>query len=214
MTEPSTESEKARFDFLIAMYNQLMADINRHIVVIWQSVGVLFGAFAAMSLVEKNIISIDYATTVIIAVCIWVIAHVVEASYWYNRNLVIIANIERIFLVDTDLRDVHYYFGQHRKKGAMITHLRIQLYLALGMSLIVLLMHFSSAIYPVLCKRVDFKPENALPWIAVIVGLVIWRRMKIYTEDKYAEFLRNSPGKLVDVKGVNYGGPGHPTEPQ
>jgi len=36
-----TDQEKKRLDFLIAMYNQLMGDINRHIVVIWQSVGVL-----------------------------------------------------------------------------------------------------------------------------------------------------------------------------
>ena len=83
--------EKARLDFLLAMYAQLMNDINRHIVVVWQSVGVLFGAFAVFALVEKKILSLDIATSLIVMLCAWVIAHVYDASYWYNRNLVIIA---------------------------------------------------------------------------------------------------------------------------
>ncbi len=89
--------EKARSDFLIAMYNQLMNDINRHIVVVWQSVTALLGAFAAWALVEKQVISLDFAVTLIVVLAIWVIAHVYDAAYWYNRNLVMIANIERQF---------------------------------------------------------------------------------------------------------------------
>jgi hypothetical protein len=80
------DPEKARSDFLIAMYNQLMNDINRHIVVVWQSVGVLFGAFAVFALVEKQTISLDVATSLIVLLCAWVVAHVHDASYWYNRN--------------------------------------------------------------------------------------------------------------------------------
>jgi hypothetical protein len=68
--------EKARSEFLIAMYNQMMNDINRHIVVVWQSVSVLVGAFAAWSLIEKKIISLDIAATLIVIITIWVIAHV------------------------------------------------------------------------------------------------------------------------------------------
>lgn len=89
------DPEKPRRDFLLAMYGQLMNDINRHIVVVWQSVGVLFGAFAVFALVEKQIVSLDIATSLIVILCTWVIAHVYDAGYWYNRNLVIIANIER-----------------------------------------------------------------------------------------------------------------------
>ena len=68
---PEFDPEKARSDFLIAMYNQLMNDINRHIVVVWQSVTALLGAFAAWSLIEKNIISLDVAVTFIIVIAIW-----------------------------------------------------------------------------------------------------------------------------------------------
>ena len=104
----SFNRQKARSDFLIAMYNQMMNDINRHIVVVWQSVGVLVGAFAAWSLVEKNVISLDVAATLIIIIAIWVVAHVYDAAYWYNRNLCIVANIERQFLTKKDLKEVHY----------------------------------------------------------------------------------------------------------
>ena len=108
------DKSKRRSDFLIAMYAQLMNDINRHIVVVWQSVGVLFGAFAVFALVEKKVISLDIAASLIVILCAWVIAHVYDAGYWYNRNLVIIANIERQFLRRSDLHDIHYYFGEQK----------------------------------------------------------------------------------------------------
>jgi hypothetical protein len=128
------DPEKARSDFLIAMYNQLMNDINRHIVVVWQSVTALLGAFAAWSLIEKQIISLDIAVTFIVVIAIWVLAHVYDAAYWYNRNLVMIANIERQFLKPSDLKEIHYYWGKHRDKSSMLTHLRLQRALAIGIA--------------------------------------------------------------------------------
>jgi hypothetical protein len=87
-----------RDEFLVQIYNQMFNDIDRHIMVVWQSVGVLVGAFAIFALVEKQIISIDIATTIIVLLCAWLYAHLLDAGYWYNRNLVIIANIERTIL--------------------------------------------------------------------------------------------------------------------
>jgi hypothetical protein len=148
MVNKKSELDDSRPEFLIAMYNQMMNDINRHIVVVWQSVGVLLGAFAVFALVEKHVISIDIASTLILILCIGMLAHVYDASYWYNRNLVIIANIERLFLRQSDLHDVHYYFGQHRRAGAMITHLETQLWLAVGVAVVVLIVHFATQIWP------------------------------------------------------------------
>ena len=54
-------SDVERRAFLLHMYDQLFNDINRHLTVIWQSVGVLLGAFAVFSLVEKGILSFDLA---------------------------------------------------------------------------------------------------------------------------------------------------------
>ena len=205
----SFDQEKARSDFLIAMYNQLMGDINRHIVVIWQSVGVLFGAFAIFALVEKNVISFDVATSLIILLCIWVVAHVYDASYWYNRNLVIIANIERQFLRQSDLQEIHYYFGTHRRSGSMITHLEIQLWLAIAVGALVLGIHFVTVIIPMLQTGKPGTGLAALPWLMALLGLWTGWYSNKKAKTRYETFLRNSPGKHIDTAGVQHG-PGHP----
>lgn len=203
-------AEKARADFLIAMYNQLMNDINRHIVVVWQSVTALLGAFAVWSLIEKNVVSLDVAVTLIVVIAIWVLAHVYDAAYWYNRNLVMIANIERQFLRQSDLREIHYYWGKHRDTSSMLTHLKLQRGLALGVAGLVLGIHFFTVMVPLIQDRfVGAKLQHFLPWAATIAGLFIWRRRHILAARKYAEFLKNSPGKAVDTTGIEYG-IGHP----
>lgn len=207
MTED--EKEKQRCTFLVAMYNQLMNDINRHIVVVWQSVGVLFVAIAGLSLVEKKIIPLDIGITLIVVVCGWVIAHVYDASYWYNRNLVMIANIERQFLLQTDLHDIHYYFGAHRSVGSMITHLRIQLGLAVSTGALVLLYHFISTVLPTLSFTAPIRWLSTLPYFGAAMVAVVWFYSWKRASVRYETFLRNSPGKTVDTTGIQHG-PGHP----
>ncbi|HVV27972.1 MAG TPA: hypothetical protein VHC40_08400 [Rhizomicrobium sp.] len=204
-----TEEDKGRATFLVAMYNQLMNDINRHIVVVWQSVGVLFAALAGLSLVEKKIIPIDVGITLIIIVCAWVIAHVYDASYWYNRNLVIIANIERQFLRQSDLHDIHYYFGAHRRVGAMITHLRIQLWLAVGTGGLVLLYHFMATVLPTLSLDAPIRWLGILPYLATMAVAIVWYQSAANAKSRYETFLKNSPGKPMDGTSIQHG-PGHP----
>jgi len=155
-------------------------------------------AFAVFALVEKQIISLDIATSLIIFLCAWVIAHVYDAGYWYNRNLVIIANIERQFLKPSDLRDIHYYFGRHRKTGALITHLEIQMYLAIGVALLVLATHFFTDVLPVLQKTKPGTNLTYLPWAATVIGLAFWGWSKRKFATRYDTFLANSPGKEID----------------
>src|SRR5688572_26301844 len=107
-------SEGGRNEFLVAMYNQMFNDINTHVLVVWQSAGVLVTAFAILTLVEKDVVSLDVATALVVLIAGWLLAHLHDAAYWYNRNLAIIANIERQFLGQGDLRDIHYYWGSHR----------------------------------------------------------------------------------------------------
>lgn len=193
-----------RDQFLIAMYNQLMNDINRHIIVVWQSIATLVAAIAAFSLVKDKIISLDVAVTVVLIACVWLIAHVYDASYWYNRNLVMIANIERQFLLGTDLKDIHYYFGKHRPKGSMISHLRIQRGLGLAVGVLVLLFHLHAVILPVASGTNAFDKFNLIPWAVAIGGCWVWRRSAESNKTKYEEFLRNSPGIEVDTTGIEY----------
>lgn len=209
MTETDDESDKRRLDFLLAMYAQLMNDINRHIVVVWQSVGVLFGAFAVFALVQKGIITLDIAASLMVFLAGWVIAHVYDASYWYNRNLVIIANIERQFLRKSDLREIYYYFGRHRKKGAMITHLEIQMWLAVGVAALVLTVHFFTVVLPIWRCVKEGTGLTYLPWFAALVGVLAWWYSSRKAARRYETFLKNSPGKEIDDSEIHHG-PGHP----
>jgi hypothetical protein len=194
------------------MYDQMFNDINTHILVVWQSVGVLVGAFAIFALTEKQIITVDVAASLIVLIAAWLIGHLYDASYWYNRNLVIIANIERQFLNPSDLRNVHYYFGKHRKKGSMITHLRIQYALALGIGLVVLLFHFFTRVEPGFRSPWSaFDPLRSLPYAVVVLAFLAVRRLKVNRDAAYGEFLKNSPGKTVETGDVVFG-VGHPSE--
>jgi hypothetical protein len=72
--------EDYRKEFLLKVYDQMFNDIDTHILVVWQSVGVVVGAFAVFALVEKNIIPIDYACSLMVMLSAWLIAHLYDAS--------------------------------------------------------------------------------------------------------------------------------------
>lgn len=204
-----------RDEFLLKMYEQMFYDIDRHHKIVWQVIGVLIGSFAFIALAEKGIIPIDIAVSVVVLLSLWVIAHVFDSNYWYNRNLVIISNIERQFLLNTDLKNIQYYFGKHRDKNAIQTSLKIQLYMAWGIIGVFLVYHFVTRIYSGLfLKWIDSTIDwiRVIPYIVVVVFyfiLVKWIKKK--REDNYLEFLSNSPGITIDTSSISYGD-GHPTQ--
>lgn len=195
-------AEPDRNEFLIAMYNQLMNDINRHIVVVWHSIATLVAAIAALGLVEKEIITLDIAASIIVITAVWLVQHVIDASYWYNRNLAIIANIEKQFLLAADQKEIHYYFGAHRPKNKMISHLKIQLSLALMLTFLILIFHSYVVIWPKIC---DLEVLNFFPITITILGAVWCYNSQKTNNQKYAEFIIESPGKYVDNSDVKYG---------
>ena len=195
-----------RKELLFKMYDQMFNDIDTHILVVWQSVTVLVGAFAIFALTEKKIISLDVTVSLILLLCGWLLAHIQDAGYWYNRNLAIIANIEKQYLDPSDQRAVHYYFGKHRADNKMITHLRIQYALGIGIGVIVLAFHFLTEVSPHFSTSFrDFKIAPAMPYgMTIAVALYLWN-LAARCERKYEEFLENSPGKEIDTTGINYG---------
>lgn len=136
-----------RETFLLQMYQQMWNNINRHILIVWQSVGVLGGAFAVSALVEKQILSFNWAATILILASAWQCAHSIDASNWYNRNIAIISNIERQFLTQEDSVKIHPYFGE-RREPEMVDHLRIQSYLGIAVASLVLAYHFGAVVVP------------------------------------------------------------------
>ena len=195
-----------REELLQRMYEQMFNDINRHIMVVWQSIGVLVGAFAIFALTEKQIISVDIASSLVILIAGWSLAHLYDAGYWYNRNLAIIANIERQFLTKQDLHNIHYYFGAHRPQNRMIVHLRIQFMLGVGVGSVVLAFHFLTRVVPGFgapWSAIDL--QRTLPYL-VTAGM-IWYLICLRGQRNrsYTEFLKNSPGISVDTEGISYG---------
>jgi hypothetical protein len=222
---PYRASVVERRIFLLHMYDQLFNDINRHLTVIWQSIGVVLGAFAVFSLVEKGILSLDIAAALVVLLSLWLVAHVQDASAWYNRNLVIIANIQREFLRPTDLKAIHYYFANHRKPGSMISCLRIQRVLGYSVLILVLAHHlFDRALLSGLAFLVrafpskanlwsylpkflsiglnnapDFTASMLLPYAVAVVGIAWVVASKGVDDNNYSEFVRKSPGRHIDV---------------
>lgn len=195
-----------RDELLFRMYDQLFNDINRHITVIWQSISVVVGSFAIFALAEKKVVTLDVAAAIIVLLVNWLIAHLYDAAYWYNRNLTMIANIERQFLLKKDLKDIHYYFGKHRPTNKMLTHLKIQYALGIGLGGIVLLFHFIVRILPGFSLPLSyFDPVLSLPYVILFISIIYLYFLRRNRKESYEEFLKNSPGINIDTKGIRYG---------
>ncbi len=184
-----------REEFLIAIYGEMWENINRHILVVWQSVGVLGGAFAALIIAEQTAVSLDVSASIVVLVGCWQLAHVLDASGWFNRNQLIVTNIERQFLLVSDVREVHCYFQAHRKPS-MLEHLQIQFAFGVLATSLVLIYHFSERVVPGLSSTLAaFDPLRALPYVVVAAcgGLLCWfgRRQR----KAYLKLRRRSPGK-------------------
>lgn len=184
-----------RKDFLLEMYKQLCAEMDRHIKATWQILGVLLSTFAVFALIEKKVISPDIAVAIIIAVCELSIAIIIESNFWYNRNLVMVANIERQFLNDDDAEKIHYYFLEHRENNAYLDMMVMQIIFVFIILLIVLLYHFLDVILPFLSPKNPFDFVKMIPYAVTIGGGIwlYWFHRKRRTD--YNDFKRNSPGK-------------------
>ena len=119
--ELASYKREVRSKLLITMYGQMFGNINRHILVVWQCIGVVVGAFAAIAFSDKLLFALDYAVALELALIVWFLAHVIDSNNWCLRNLNIISNIESQLLLPSDRLDIHPFIGQHRT--AAITNL-------------------------------------------------------------------------------------------
>lgn len=194
----AVDRDQARTQFLLEMYKQMWGNINRHIV-IWQSISVLLGTFAVFALVDKRIISLDFASALIVLISAWLLAHVIDANYWYNRNLKIIANIERQFLTRDDLSLIHPYFGEGGRT-TILDHLQIQGFLGGGVYLLVVVYHFSDRVWPGIGSSWHtFQFERTLPYLVSVICGVWLRRQEQKQRRTYEKLLKQSPGASVEA---------------
>lgn len=200
-----------RSDFLLRMYEQMFKDIAQAYTVVWQSAATVFASFAAIALAEKGVVPIDIAVSVVLLVLAWFRLNVIECAYWYNRNLCIIANIEKQFLLVSDLKDIQYYFGSHRPDNKTISHLRNQDFLAYGLGLLIIGYHLFVQVLPGAISTASvFDPIRILPYVVAVICVMYLRVRQAKRDKAYEEFVTNSPGVSVDTTGVSYGvGHGH-----
>lgn len=187
-------TEDARNQFLIEMYKAMWDNVNRHIGVIWHSITVLVGAGAVFGLVQRQVIPIDFAITLIVIVAAWQLAHVYDASYWVNRNLSIIRNLECQFLRASDLLEIHYYFGRLRQ-NRMIEHFQVQFSLGVAVAVLALLYHALNQGWP--AGRSPKELMKILPYLVALVGAIFVAWIGRRHADSYAKLLAASPGAAI-----------------
>lgn len=153
----------------------------------------LIAAITAFALIKDNLFSLDMAASVALISCIWLLAHVYDASFWYNRNIVIIANIEQQFLRQDDGGEMKSFFSENQPKGVYMSHC-IQRALGISVAVLVLGFQFYETILPILLKQSKFEIFNAAPWIIAACGGLIWAIKAHSNVKKYNEFIKNSSG--------------------
>lgn len=189
-----------RQEFLIKMYNQTWNNINRHINVIWQPIGLLIASLGLLSLGEKNIINFDIAVALIILFCGWFIAHVYDSAHWYNRNLIILSNIEKQFLTKKDEKEIHYFFSRpFPEKEPMITHFKLQKLLGYGIILLVIVFHMLNRITFVSIDNANIliTVQYWLPYLTILAVFVYLDYHIKKLHKKYNELIEKSPGKII-----------------
>jgi len=198
--------ENYRKEMLLRLYDQLWQSIHVYVAIIWQSTGVLVSAFAVFALSEKGIISLDIAVTLIVAMCGWFLANLLEVSFWYNRNLAIIANIEKEFLEKGDLSKIHHYFQSHRPNNKMIRRFKIQFLLGIVILAIFLYLHLFDRFLPILMfSRKDFTTYCVLPYLLLIAVVIYLFTSWKFRKEKYESFIKQSPGVDLNSKSSKNG---------
>jgi len=197
---PKEQREKDRKEFLFKMYEQTWGNINRHLTIVWQSVAALIASAAVLSLVEKNIVPIDIAVGLIVLVSVWLNANLYDANTWYNRNLVIISNIEKQFLDPEDAREIHYFFSEDHRKYTLVDHLQIQHHFGIAIALVALIFHFLTRVYPGFSLPIDkFDPQRTFPYLIAVLGIgyLSWFRTKQAAQ--HEKLVRRSPGVQLNT---------------
>lgn len=183
-----------RSEFLLETYRQTSTHLGRHISGVWQCVGVV-GAALIVFAQDKDKPLNDYACALVVLLCGWLAATTLDAGNWFNRNLAIITNVERLFLTSTDLNIVHPFFGAHRPPGRLAKHFHIQLLLSGAVCLLVLIYHFLERVLPGFSLPwSNFQFSRALPYLLAPIVVVALIRLQRHYRRKDEEFQKAAPG--------------------
>lgn len=161
-----------RDEFLFHLYDQAYGNINRQFGFVWQSAGLVAAALAVFAFARQERLPRDIPATLFILVAGWYAANLIDANHWFNRNLHIIANIERAFLRRTDVHDIHFYF-RDRHGNKFLMHLKIQFALVASLTLLVSI-YYSTQRSVAIETHWVFSPAMWLAFVVIAIVLV-WR---------------------------------------
>jgi hypothetical protein len=187
--------EGKRADFLIQMYETYNAEIARHFGLAWQAVSVFLASIIAIVAAIKQIGGIPAYVVISLYFLLvtWAVEVVIDAAFWYNRNLVVVANIERQFMKPSDARDIHWYFLAHRPFNKPITFMRSLLLFLVSIAFVVLIFYFT---LPEINGQKDFfcSISSYIPLIIAAGLALVIRNFAIDKNKEYLTFLANAPG--------------------
>jgi len=190
--------------FLLEIYKQCSSHLGRHVSAMWQCLAVLV-AFGASVRTDTRDRTLDYGITLVVVLCTWLIASSIDASAWFNRNIAIVRNIERLFLESRDVEYVHPFFAGPPRDGKIIMHFRIQIAFAITLETLALGLHFGSRVADGFALPLrSLEVSRMLPYlISSLSALGMWRLMIAHrTQQRDAD--RLSPGRdLATSRGAN-----------
>jgi hypothetical protein len=191
---PTGRCDDKRSEFLLETYRQTSTHLGRHISGVWQCVGVVGAALIVFAQDNDKLLN-DYACALVVLLCGWLAATTLDASNWFNRNLAIITNVERLFLTSADLKLVHPFFGAHRPHGRLAKHFQIQLLLSAAVCSLVLAYHFLERVQPGFSLPwSNFQFSRALPYLLAPIVVVALIRLQRHYRRRDEEFQKAAPG--------------------
>ncbi|HLJ84255.1 MAG TPA: hypothetical protein VKT51_08815 [Candidatus Eremiobacteraceae bacterium] len=197
-----------RSEFLLKVYDTYNAEIGRHFGLAWQAVSIFAASLLAVatSAIHSDVLPTWIVASLYIVLVTWAIQVVLDASFWYNRNLVVIANIERQFLSDDDDRNIQWYFKTHRPTNKPITFMRSLLLFLLVTALIVVTFYF---VFPALAGQSCFynMARNYVPALVLVLAIAVLRGFSQEKNREYTDFLTHAPG--VDRGAPKFPAPEH-----
>jgi hypothetical protein len=115
------------------------------------------------------------------------VAHVLDASWWFNRNLLIITNIERQFLSRTDVREIHCYFEKHPDPTMLDQH-RIHRAFGIAVTAVGLMHHVVKRVYSLIgTSNEKFEAMSTMPYAVFVLCSIVLvtfyvRERKVYSK--------------------------------
>lgn len=192
-----------RREFMLHLYDKLWMDTEITIKMLWQTILIFFGALATLVLTKYQLSTsnlffpLNMTYTAMILAIMWMLGHIINSSYWFNRNLAMITNIEKQFLNKKDEKLIHYYFLSPRP-FKMLPYFKLQFIFILIVGILLILYHFFNFFLP-LYKELNFcsllVKSVIFPYYIGIAGTIFLFLLHKAGENKYNEFNIKSPGE-------------------